>query len=89
VEGWTFVYMFVVLKIPVIAALWLVWWAIRDAPVTDEDPAVDAGGGGGGSPHPRLPRPRRPSRGEHGRPAPRAPLRTRARGRSLTPAAER
>jgi hypothetical protein len=88
VEGWTFVYMFVVLKIPVIAALWLVWWAVRSEPATDEDPAVD-GGGGGGSPHPRLPRPRRPGRGEHGRPTPRAPRRTRARGRSLTPAAER
>ena len=87
-EGWTFVYMFVVLKIPVIAALWLVWWAVRE-PAVDEDLATGDGGGGGGSPHPRLPRPRRPSRGEHGRPRPRAPRRTRARGRSLTPAAER
>jgi hypothetical protein len=89
VEGWAFVYMFVVLKIPVVAALWLVWWAIRDAPTGTEDPAVDGGGGGGGTPHPRRPRPRRPGRGEHGRPLPRAPLRTRARARPLTPAAHR
>jgi hypothetical protein len=88
VEGWAFVYMFVVLKIPVIAALWLVWWAVHGEPATDDDPAVDGDGGGGG-PHPRLPRPRRPSRGEHGQPRPPAPRRTRVRARALTPAAER
>jgi hypothetical protein len=82
--GWAFFYMFVILKIPVVAAIWLVWWASR-AP----EPAggADTGGGQGGS-HPRIRPPRPPRRGPHAEPPPRAPARVRtARGRTLLPAA--
>ncbi|MBA3840179.1 MAG: hypothetical protein H0X55_07805, partial [Thermoleophilaceae bacterium] len=40
--GWAFVFMMVGLKIPLIALLWLVWWAARSEPGDDE------GGGGSG-----------------------------------------
>ena len=30
--GWTFVYLMLILKIPIAALLWIVWWAIRSAP---------------------------------------------------------
>ncbi|MEJ7656264.1 MAG: hypothetical protein WKF33_04460 [Thermoleophilaceae bacterium] len=77
--GWAFVFMMVGLKIPLIALLWLVWWAARAEPDDDE-------GGGGSDPgdddgprHPR-PRPRRPSRrGPHGDHGSVAPRRTRIR----------
>jgi hypothetical protein len=78
--GWAFVWLFVVLKIPVIAALWLVWWSIRD-PEPPEEPRGDGGGSDRG-PH-RHPRPRRPGptrRGPHGEPIG-APRRVRAGAR--------
>jgi len=71
----TFIWMFVVLKIPIVAALVLIWYAIR-AP----EPVVDEDSGGGGSDRAPDPRPRRPRptrRGPHGAPPPRAPRRTR------------
>lgn len=79
----TFIWMFVVLKIPIIAALVLIWWAIQEPePVADEAP------GDGGSDRepdhaPRHPRP--PRRGPHATPPPRSPQRVRtAAGRKLT-----
>ena len=60
---WAFIWMMVVLKIPIAMLLYIVWWAIKqhepEAPVHDED-------GGVKPPHrPRVPpRPRR--RGPHG-----------------------
>ena len=61
---WAFIWLMVVLKIPIAMLLYLVWWAIKqhepEAPVHDED-------GGVKPPHrPRVPdhRPRR--RGPHG-----------------------
>ncbi|MBX5468758.1 MAG: hypothetical protein IRZ21_02545 [Thermoleophilaceae bacterium] len=77
---WAFVFLFVVLKIPVIAAIWLCWWAGRDAPV-DEGPGDD----GGSPPHPRSPLPRLPRRGPHGDP----PLPAPARIRGVAPSLER
>jgi len=72
-----FLWLFVVLKIPVAALLWLIWYAAK-AP----EPLVDGDGSDGGSarpdPHrgPRPPRP--PRRGPHaGDPLP-APARVRA-----------
>ena len=59
----TFIWMFVVLKIPIIAALWLIWYAVREP-----EPLPDEGPGGGGSdrqPDPRPRRPRPPRRGPH------------------------
>jgi hypothetical protein len=80
--GWTFFYMFVVLKIPIIALFCLVWWAIKSEP----EPAD-------GEPrerlrrdpiHPRPPRWPHPSRrGPHAEPPPVPPQRIRARGKSL------
>jgi hypothetical protein len=74
--------MMVVLKIPVVALLWLVWWAIRQTDAEIEHPSD--GGGSDRHPHrggPRRPRP--PRRGPHAEPAPRAPSRVRASGRQL------
>jgi hypothetical protein len=81
--GWAFFYMFVLLKIPVILALWLIWWAVRQEPEAPEERVNDEGGGG--SPHPRLPRSRPPRRGPHAGPTPGSPARTRVPRRQLTP----
>ena len=80
--GWAFFYMFVILKIPVLMALWLVWWSVKQEPQPDE------GGGDGGNDraapgHPRPRRPRPPRRGPHAGPGPAAPKRVRARARRL------
>lgn len=80
--GWGFVWLMLVLKIPIGLLLWLVWWAVRQAP----DDGETQGDGGGGSKvrhvrdprHPRPPFPRHPRRrGPHGDPVPDAPARTR------------
>jgi hypothetical protein len=82
---WGFIWIMLVLKIPLIALLWLVWWAIKNV----DEPEVDGGGGDGGTkvpprPHPRR-RPRWPhTRGPHGSPVLPPPARVRttvARGR--------
>ncbi len=87
--GWTFFWLMVVMKIPIIAAIALVWWAIRAVPepVGAEEPPEDEGDDGGSKvPAAHLPRPRRPRRprGPHGMPAPPSPprIRTRAAGRT-------
>ncbi len=77
-------FMFVALKVPLIALAWLVWWAIHQV----DDPAHDSGGDGGAKrrPHPIGPLPRTPRRGPHGDPAPLPPPRVRlanARAREL------
>jgi hypothetical protein len=82
--SWTFVYLMVFLKLPIIALLWIVWWAIHAEP----DSAADTGDGGiGRRPHPRHPTPRRPrTRGPHGDrvlPAPARTRVTRARARRV------
>lgn len=77
--GWTIFFFFVVLKIPVLAALYILWWAVRQEvePVTDQEDEDDPGPGRGGSARPRKPRPRPPRRGPHEGPRPRAPQRSR------------
>ena len=83
-EASTFIWMFVVLKVPLIAALLLIWWAIRGPePATEPDD-----GGSGGSKCDRIPRPRKPRpprRGPHATPPLPAPrrVRTAATGRVL------
>jgi hypothetical protein len=76
--GWTFVYLMLILKIPIAALLFIVWWAIRAAP---EQPETENADGPGGSKtrhrHPRPPLPRHPRRGPHGDPLPLPPPRTR------------
>jgi len=85
--GWTMFYLFVMLKLPIIAAIWLVWWAVKQEPDPSEEDVRDDGGAGKRQrPHP-IPRlPRNPRRGPHGEPAPVAPPRVRplrARGRRI------
>ena len=77
-------FMFVALKVPLIALAWLVWWAIHQT----DDPAQDSGGDGGAKrrPHPLDPLPRAPRRGPHGDPLPLPPPRVRiptARAREM------
>jgi hypothetical protein len=77
-------YLFVALKIPILLAAWIIWWAVKQVP----DPSEDAGGDGGPRvrPHPPSRLPRSPRRGPHGDPAPVPPPRVRhvtARGREL------
>lgn len=80
-DAWGIIWLAVALKIPIVALLYLVWWAIKDPPVQA------AGEGGGGSPdrdprpHPRGRPPHPPRRGPHGPPEPAAPARVRASGR--------
>ena len=86
--SWTFVYLMVILKIPICALLYLVWWSIHQTP--DEAPATEDDGGikhpPGPSRHPRPRLPRHPRRGPHGTPAALPPPRIRtvvARARSV------
>jgi hypothetical protein len=81
--GWTFVYLMLILKIPIVALLTIVWWAIRSTPEESEPVRSDDGGGTKVPPRqprhrPVLPRhPRRPRRGPHGDPLPLPPPRSR------------
>jgi hypothetical protein len=72
--AWTMFFMFVALKVPLLALCWLVWWAIRQEPDDEEQPG---GGGGKRRPHPHAPLPHPPRRGPHGDPAPQSPPRVR------------
>jgi hypothetical protein len=77
VEGfWAIFWLAIVLKIPVVFALWLVWYAIRAEPELEHDSSPE---GGGSDRHPpSMPRhPRPPRRGPHAEPAPRSPSRVR------------
>jgi len=75
----TFIFLMFVLKAPIALLLYIVWWAIKAEPVTD-DPSVDDDGGSK-HPHDRSPRrprrPRPPRRGPHGDPPLPPPARTR------------
>lgn len=86
IVGWTFFFLMVVLKLPIVALLYIVWWAIRSEPGLD---AGDDRDGGIGRPDPPRPRPNvgptRP-RGPHGEPSPSSPPRSRpARPRTGRP----
>jgi hypothetical protein len=81
---WAVFWLAVVLKIPIAALLYIVWWAVREPPL----PEADGGDGGGGvrpDPHPRIRPPQPPRRGPHADPAPAAPGRVRIarRGRRV------
>lgn len=84
---WTFVYLMVFLKLPIIGLFWIVWWAVKAEPEEEPDDADTSGEGGGGSKIPREPvGPRPRSRGPHGDPRVPAPPRTRpvaARGKHV------
>jgi hypothetical protein len=79
--GWGFVWLMVILKIPIAMLLYLVWWAVRQVP---DDAAADPRDDEGGEPPPHRPRPHRPRparRGPHGALTPHAPQRVRVHGR--------
>ena len=84
--GWTFFWMMLVLKIPILGLLAIVWWAIKQ---TGDEPVADSGDGGSKTPTepPADPRRRPRRRGPHGDPALPPPPRSRkpvaARGREL------
>ena len=76
-------YLFVALKIPIAAAIYIVWWAVKQEPDPSEDAPDD--GGSKTRPHP-IPRrgPKPPRRDPHGAPEPPSPPRVRtitARGK--------
>jgi hypothetical protein len=77
----TFIFLMVVLKLPIAGLLYIVWWAIHAEPepvaATSED---DGGSKQPHDPRPRHPRPalpRPPRRGPHGTPPVPAPPRVR------------
>jgi hypothetical protein len=75
-SAWGFVWLMLILKIPIGALLYIVWWAVRQ----DTEPVVDDADGEGGQRRDRGPRirpPQPPRRGPHGEPAPRPPSRMR------------
>jgi hypothetical protein len=78
-----FIWMAVVLKIPIVALLWICWWAINAEPEPAAEESNDGGDGGGHAPRPR--RPRHPQRGDHAGLPPRPPARTRATARDSVP----
>jgi hypothetical protein len=87
--GWTFCWLLVVLKIPILAAIALVWWAIRAEPEPVAGQHDDEGEGGSKVPESHRVRPRRPRRprGPHGSPMLPSPPRVRHRtvARARTP----
>lgn len=87
---WTFIFLMVILKIPIGLLAWIVWWAIHDVEELPAEESTDSGdddGGIGRIKHPRGPKPRPARRGPHpGEPSAPAPARTRKPqpGRSRT-----
>ena len=69
-SAWGILWLAVALKVPIIALLYLVWWAVKDPPAQMVDE------GDGGSPD-RDPSPHPPRRGPHGPPEPVSPARVR------------
>jgi len=82
VEAWGFIWIMVILKIPLVALLWLVWYSVTATPDPAEEEREDDGGiGRPNQPDPRGPaRPRR--RGPHGEPPLPSPPRTRTPARA-------
>jgi len=76
---WTFIWLMVLLKIPIVALFALVRWAVAQTPETE--PEQDGGVGPRPRPrhphHPRSRLPRTPRRGPHGEPSPSSPARVR------------
>jgi hypothetical protein len=87
VTTWTFIWLMVLLKIPIVALFLVVRWAVGQTPETA--PEQDGGiGRRSRPPHPHHPRsrlPRSPRRGPHGDPSTASPprVRTIASGRRL------
>jgi hypothetical protein len=79
--SWTFIYLMVFLKLPIIALLYLVWWAIHQQPEQGDQEGGDDDGGSRKPRHPRPPLQPLPRRGpHHGARPPASPSRVRAVG---------
>jgi hypothetical protein len=86
---WAVFWLAVVLKLPIAALLWIVWWAVQEPP-QPKTGGDDDGGSPRDRPHPRLRPPGPQRRGPHATPPPGAPSRVRiARGRRRVPAGHR
>ena len=77
---WTFIWLMVLLKIPIVGLFLIVRWAVGQTPESASE-----GDGGIGRPtrprdprHPRARLPRTPRRGPHAEPAPLSPARVRS-----------
>lgn len=81
VTTWTFIWLMVLLKIPIVALFLIVRWAIRQTPEAEgQDGGIGRLPGPTHPRHPRHPRsrlPRSPRRGPHGDPSPVPPARVR------------
>ena len=82
-DVWTFLWLMLFLKIPIVALFLIVRWAVKQTP----EEAEGQDGGIGPHPRPRHPRhphhprpelPKVPRRGPHGMPSPPSPARVRA-----------
>ena len=96
----TFIFLMIVLKLPIFALFYIVWYAVKSPP--EPEPVNDEDGGSKlprnprpRHPHPRPALPRNPRRGPHGAPQVAPPAarshgrRPRAPRRALTPVASR
>src|ERR1700750_705223 len=83
--GWTFVYLMLILKIPIVALLTIVWWAIRSTPEDSTSERADDNGGSEKRKRPRPPPPTLPP--SPPKPAPPPPAPRPARGPAATAAA--
>jgi hypothetical protein len=76
---WEFIWLMVILKVPIVALFMIVRWAVRQTP--EVEPGNDGGIGPTRGPlhphHPRSRPPRAPRRGPHGDPASPSPQRVR------------
>ena len=77
-DTWTFIFLMVALKIPIVLLLGLVYWAVRQTPDAAGGESDDGGSKRPRSPHPRGPLPRPARRGPHGDRRMPAPPRTRS-----------
>jgi hypothetical protein len=79
---WAVVWLALILKIPIAALLYIVWWAVKEPPAPEAEPG-DGDGGSRRDPHPRITPPHPPRRGPHADPLPPSPDRVRVarRGR--------
>ena len=76
-----FIWMMLVLKIPIVMLLLLVWWSVKNTGETGEERTEGGWGHGPKRPWPRRPGP--PRRGPHRSPAPGSPRRVRVHARRL------
>ena len=77
-DTWTFIFLVLILKIPIVLLLGIVWWAVHATPESASDESEEGGSKRPLNPHPRGPLPRPARRGPHGEHRSPAPPRTRS-----------